>query len=359
MNHIFSILKTLFGWHKEIMTTTTEDITVPTFACPEYKKLSEYGYIRTIADIIKVLNEQNHYTDSEVLINDLQKTLEPYRERGTVSQSAIDAVRCLIHDQSTFLFMNNELDVNEFARIIDQIHSAEKNPIDDVFSIREKAKILYAVELANKICKYTNPDDLVYDLQSLFCGETIRGWRVKLLDDVHPHMDGGVRYFLDNIKKAWSSISQKDNQLTEATLNNDLLESYMFTSHEKKIKDKGLVATLKKDYNEVSWCGSTRYIPKMPGGGPIYVIVRDNKQLKRACHPSFDTLIQQGFYERSLVSVLLKNMVKRNEYKQVEGCRDDFYIPVKDYTRPVYYMDGKKKEFDSEEEKLAFIKKHL
>lgn len=374
-NSFFTMLERMLGCHKEISTVPTDLKTsterksrsdakqettnnVPTFSCPEYKKLSEYGYIRTIADIIKVLNEENHYTHPEELRNDLQETLEHYRERGTVSQSAIDAVHCMIHDFSASLFHGNKLNLEEFARIIDKIPTEGRSAIDEVFSIRQKAKILYAIEFANKVCKYTNSNDLVYDLQGLLWGNSTWGWQTRLLDDVHPHTNYGVQFFLDNIKEAWSSITQKDEQHIEATLNNDLLESYMFSTHEKKLLELGLVQTLKEDYEEFSGCHSIRLIPKQSGSGPIYVY-NDQKQIVKACHPSDDTLIQQEFYEMGFLSVLLENMVKRNEYKKVEVYRgDDLYIPVKDYTKPIYDGHCRDIKFDSEEEKLAFIKKY-
>lgn len=332
-------------------------VDIPEVVCPEYKKLSEYGYIRTIADIIKVLNYSNSYTDPETLIADLHTTLEPYRERGTVSQSSIDAVRYLIHDNASILFDGNKLNINVLARIIDEIPSKGNSPIDEVFSIRQKAKILYAVMLANRICKYTNPKDLIYDLQGLFWGNSSWGWHTKLLDDVHPHMDNGIRFFLECIEKAWPFITSKEHSTNEMALNNELLESYVFTDHEKKVKEKGLVSTLREDYEDVPGCHSTRLMPKRPGSGPVY-LVDDNKQIQRACHPSDDTLIQQKFYETGFIEVLLKNMIARHEYREAEGDRDMYYLPVKDYSRPVY--DGRYKiiSFDSEEDKIKFIKSY-
>jgi uncharacterized protein (DUF1810 family) len=325
------------------------------FCCPKYKMLSEYGYIRTIADIIKVLNQSNCYTDPETLEHDLQMVLEHYRERGTVSQSSIEAFRCLIHDYSTILFDGNKLDIDVLAHIIEKIPYEGRNPIEEVFSIRQKAKILYAVKFANRICKYTNPNDLIYDIQGLFLGKSTWGWSTALLDDDHPHTNYGVRFFLDNISKAWASITYVDEQSKKATLSNDLLESYMFTNHEKKIIGKGLVSTLKEDYEEVSGCHSTRLQPKRPGSGPIYV-VNDDKRIQKACHPSDDTLIQQEFYEKGFVSVLMRNLVSRHEYREVEGGRDIFFLPVRDYSRPIYDGNYNEMSFESEEQKIKFIK---
>lgn len=330
---------------------------LPTFVCPDYKKLSEYGHIRTIADIIKELNRQNHYTDPEVLENDLLKVLEQYRDRGTVTQSGIDAVRCLVYDHSASLFRDNRLDLEELALIIGKIPTEGSSSIDEVFSIREKAKILYAVEFANKICNYSNPSNLIYDLQDLFWGITKLGWTTELLNDDNPHMDLGVAIFVENIREAWTSITSKNDIHAEATLDNDLLESYMFTDHEKKLKDTGLVSTLKDDYEEQGGCHSTLLFPKKPGSGPVYVI-GDDEQVKKACHPSDDTLIQQKFYELGFLRVLLKNMVARHEYKIVDDYRTSFYIPTKDYTRPVFDDDLKEKPFDSLDEKIKFIKSY-
>ena len=41
-----------------------------------------------------------------------------------------------------------------------------------------------------------------------------------------------------------------------------------------------------------------------------------------------------------------------------DGNYDDAYIPVSDYTLPVYSRYRGKIKFDSEEDKLAFIKKY-
>lgn len=329
---------------------------VPTFPCPEYKKLSEYGYIRTIADIIKVLNDQNHYTDPNALVGDLQKTLAPYRERGTVSQSAIAVVDWLIHREWRTLFRGNELDINEFARVIDDIPSEGNSPIDEVFSVRQKAKILYAVELANKICRYTNGSDLADDLHSLFYDNST--W-FKKLDDVHPHMDYGIRFFLDNLSDAWAYITREDG-LSVVTLDNDLLEKYLFTDHEKKILEIGLVQTIEEDYEVVIGCHSTRLLPKKPGAGPVYVLAGDGNYIK-ACHPSSDTLIQQKMYEHSFVCTLLGCMVRRDEYKKIEVGRGYYYIPLRDYSRPVFedYCGAGIMEmiFETDEEKLDFIRR--
>ena len=94
----------------------------------------------------------------------------------------------------------------------------------------------------------------------------------------------------------------------------------MFTDHEKKIINLGLVSTLKEDYEEVEGCHSTRLMPKKSGSGPVYVI-GDDEQVKRACNPYDDTLILQKFYEMGFLDVLLKNMVARHEYGAGEKFR--------------------------------------
>lgn len=357
MKNVFTIFSRMSSRQTEVVSKDKAIDNVPEFFCPEYKKLSEYGYIRTIADIIKVLNKQNSYTDPRTLEDDLQKYILLYRERGTVSQSAIDAIRCLIYDYSNILFCGKKLNVNEFARIIDKIPSEQRSVIDDVFSTRQKAKILYAVKFANRICKYHNSNDLVYDLQGLFWENSNRGWHTKLLDDVHPHTDYGVRFFIENMTKAWPSITHVDEKSKKVTLSNELLESYMFTNHEKKIKERGLLLTLKEDYEEVSGCHSTRLMSKEPGTGPIYIYTED-RQIQKACHPSDDTLIQQSFYEKGYIYVLIKNMIGRREYREVEGDREMFYLPTKDFSRPIY--DGYYNEihFDSEEQKMQFIESY-
>lgn len=340
--------------HTDFSQTTTLHsnlIEIPVFRCPEYKRLSEYGYIRTIADIIKVLNQSNCYTNPETLIHDLQTVLDSYIERGTVSHSSIDAFSCLINNYSEKLFVRNKLDINKLAYIIDKIPSQNITPIDEVFSIRQKAKILYAIEFANKICKYTNPNHLVSDLCDLFYGMSTWGWHTKLLDDNHPHTNYGVRLFLENITKIWSSITSIDSQSKVATLNNDLLESYMFTDHENKIRQKGLVSTLNEDYEKVPGCYSTRLMPIQSGSGPIYVI-SDNNQIQKACHPSDDTLLQQEFYEKGFISILIRNLIKRNEYQDIEGV---YYIPVSDYSRPIYDRDYNEMSFEDNEQKFKFI----
>lgn len=366
--NIITIIKNLFSKkHSDNITMNSiEDIhtetphsnpiDIPVFCCPEYKKLSEYGYIRTIADIIKVLNKSNCYTDPKALKQDLQTVLAPYRERGTVSQSAIDAFSYLIHDYSEELFDGTKLDINKLAYIIDEIPSKEITPIDEVFSHRQKAKILYAIKFANKICKYTSPEALAYDLRTLFYGISTWGWHTKLLDDNHPHINYGVNFFLENITKIWPSITSLDSQSKVETLNNDLLELYMFTDHENKIKEDGLVSTLNKDYEEIPGCHSTRFFSIRPGTGPIYVI-NGNTQIQKACHPSDDTLLQQEFYEKGIIRVLMSNLVARHEYRAVNGDSDiSFYLPIIDYSRPIYDGEYNEMSFESEKDKIKFIR---
>lgn len=50
-----------------------------------------------------------------------------------------------------------------------------------------------------------------------------------------------------------------------------------------------------------------------------------------------------------------KNMMARHEYREVEGDRSMYYLPVKDYSCPIY--DGRYHEmsFDTEEQRMKFI----
>ena len=126
----------------------------------------------------------------------------------------------------------------------------------------------------------------------------------------------------------------------------------MFSEHEKKIKEKGLLPTLEEDYEEVPECHSTRLMPKCPGAGPIYVI-NDDKQIQRACHPSDDTLIQQEFYELGFIEILIRNMISRHEYVEIAG--GPVYVPVNDYSKPIFDGNYREIHFDSMEEKRNYI----
>ena len=354
--NIIKNIKSLFSKEEPKFSEINNSFnTLSVIKCPEYKKLEEYGYIRTIVDIIKVLNSQNHYHEPDSLVGDLHQVMGQYRERKTVSESAIYEMVILINIHSKVLFRNNSLDINELVRLIDELRYDGISPIDHVYSLRQKAKILYAIKFANDFCRYTNPDDLIRDFKCLSIGKSYYGWHTELLDDKHPHMDCGTKVFIENLTKAWNYITTIDRSNSKPTLNNDLLEDYMFTNNEKKIKEKGLLDTLAEDYEEVPSCYYKLLMPKLPDSGPVYVY-NSNNQIERVCYPTSDSLMHMNYYECGFKEILMNNMIDRHVYRVFEDKYERIYIPVEDYSRPIYQDDFVEIKFDSELKKIDYIK---
>ena len=59
---------------------------------PKTYKMMMYGQCRTFADIVKTLNEQNHYHSFEELFPDFGAVIEQYQQRGAVNQDSLDVM---------------------------------------------------------------------------------------------------------------------------------------------------------------------------------------------------------------------------------------------------------------------------
>ena len=107
-------------------------------------RLYQQGQVRTLADIAMTLNDQHHYVDLESFMRDFDDVIKAYRERGTVSYEICKMVEALIRNNEASLFTNNGyLDFDRLIEMVDHLSASdESNPLEVIYSRREKTKML-------------------------------------------------------------------------------------------------------------------------------------------------------------------------------------------------------------------------
>lgn len=365
--NIFSSLKQMFGNDTKIRKTSMEvktsdryspnfnDIHVnsPYHKAPFHDKqnIMQYGYIRTLVDLIKCLNEKNHYHNHQVLISDLNKVISSYIRRGTISPSLVHSFEELLYQNSQQIFKSEGLDIDELVVMQHFMNpSSQYNNCDEIFMNFDISKLLKILQSANHIRQYQSPSEVLFDIEAFIHGFG-GGWKVPLLGACHPHLHAGIRYFINNLESIWDSISKDANINGKRYLDNTLLEAYVFSKHENDVKIKGLERTLKEDYHTEATCHSTMYMPNEINSAPIYATNRYYKKPIRTCYPTGDALEQQTMFESGFFQIIFNDEIRKGNYEQ----RNFYYIPVKDLSKPIYNQWFKEVKFDSGSEKRKFI----
>lgn len=315
-------------------------------------RLMQQGQVRTLADIAMCLNDQNHYSDLESFMQDFDNTIESYIERGTVSIDSCGAIRNLILDNATTLFSSNGyLDFDKFIEMVDDLSiSDENNPLEVIYSRREKTKLLRLAALLNDIVHYTDANELMYDLCTIAAGRFNCGDNSYMNDSFgYP-----LNYFKQGVELVWSEIQEN------GFMNNSLLEQKMFTEHEEKVEEHGLAYVIRNDYLQVGPCHPTEYRPKKIGTAPVYVLdeyYRDHCTGKRlfvkACGEGEGPDAHRTLYEMKLVKRIIIRECKKGKYEE----KGEYYIPVGDDEKPIFKLGYGVMEFDVLADKLRFLQK--
>ena len=195
-------------------------------------RLYQQGQVRTLADIAMTLNDQHHYADLESFMRDFDDVIKSYRERGTVSFEICKMVEALIRNNEATLFTNSGyLDFDRLIEMVDHLAASdESNPLEVIYSRREKTKMLRLAATLNDMVHYTTASDLMNDLSSIAYGRFNCGDNRFMNDPFHYPLF----FFKHGIEELWEEI-QKDGYMSNA-----LLEKKMFTEHEERVNEYGL-----------------------------------------------------------------------------------------------------------------------
>jgi hypothetical protein len=256
---------------------------------PESYKIKEYGQVRTLADIVKTLNEQHHYTTLEALLNDFHEVLEQYKRRGTIPMETFYLIQSIFLENTNYIFDNGQLNIVHLEELLsDRNYVYDK--MESVFQKRSRGKILGIIQYLNEHKKYTLPEQLFHDLAILF---NPPGCHNYLNDSFHYPLF----FFERGLNNLWEKIT-KDGQL-----DNELLEKFMFDEHNEKVKSLGLQNIIKTDYEADGPCHPEVYFPRETGTAPVYVEKMNQKFIK-SCGEGKGPNGIPNFYEQHLLEII-------------------------------------------------------
>lgn len=315
-------------------------------------RLYQQGQARTLADIAMTLNNQNHYSDRESFMRDFDNVVESYIKRGTVSHEICVTIKELILNNEAALFsINGYLDFDRFIEMVDNLSASDKdNPLEIIYSRREKIKMLRLAALLNDIVHYTTAYDLMYDLYSIASG------RFNCGDN--SFMNDSFRYpfsfFKQGLELLWEEI--QDN----GYMSNELLEKKMFTEHEESVKEYGLEYVVGNDYEQDGSSQPEVYLPKRAGTAPVYLLDENyldhcsgKPMLVKSCGDGKGPDAHHTLYEMELVMGIIRRECSEGKYEEI----GEYYIPVDDDSKPIFKKGHGIMEFDIIPDKSRFLHK--
>ena len=315
-------------------------------------RLYQQGQVRTLADIAITLNGQNHYTDLDAFMKDFDEAIKSYIKRGTIGPEICKAIECQIRSNESALFSaSGYLDFDRLIEMVDSLTFSNKsNPLEFIYSRREKTKLLRLAALLNDIMHYTKANDLMYDLFAIATGRFNCGDNRYMNDSFHYPLV----FFKKGVELVWNEIQEN------GYMSNDLLEQKMFTEHEEKVDALGLKRVIREDFVQDGPCHPEVYFPKRTGTAPVYVLDKNyvdhcsgQPLLVKSCGEGKGPNAHRTLYEMHLVAPILERECSKGNYQR----KLDYYLPVGDDTKPIFKLGHGKMEFDLLPDKWHFLQK--
>ena len=312
---------------------TTEEAVISKPQLPKHLRPKVYGQTRTMVDMLIAMNKEAHFTSAQEALTSLFGHLDRLAEGG--DEIAFNCSWRSINAFAGECFENGKLNV-------DKLQEACTHHFDDALSdvyaqyVAEKTAVL--VSYMNEFRRYTNPQDILNDFLRATGGVNHCGPNP---DDYYFAFNDYVQSsFSDYLSRFWDEIS------TDGVLDNAKFRDFMIERHERGIKKYGLENVIKRNFKEVCPCHPEVLVAYRGGAAPIYVW-RYRGYIK-SCMEGRNIEGIPGRFEFGLIEPLLR-----------EDPKYTHYIPKEDFTLPVYDYWRGRMHFESEEDKLAFIKKQL
>lgn len=300
----------------------------------ESYKIMEYGQIRTLLDIVKSLNDEHHYSSINSLSKDFNPIIEQYTRRGTVPISTYNDFLHLLIIHESSLFGTGQLDIPMLNELIAKDRGCTNDKLEAIYDKRAKSKMFKLLISLNEFRQYSTFSQLIDDLSLI--RETSSLCSGNRFDD-------NFYYPLILFRQGLNAF--RNEVVQNGYLSNELLEKFMFL-HDEKVKKTGIPTVIEMDYAPKSFCHNI-YLPRPKSGtGPAYI--KREGDYMRACNGGMRPTAYPGWYEYELIKPILKI---DPEYEQI--C--NYYLPVNDYSKPVYDRRIGKKQFKDNDEKRSFI----
>lgn len=308
-----------------------------------------YGQVRTLVDLLKVINKQEPIKDSDDARDRLTEIVERNVRYG--DEFAFMAMRTIWCIMSRYEQEGSKVDLEQLERDMLSFHNGNEylkaNGIEQIFYNYSVRKMVKYIQFLNEFRRYSDYDLIREDLQSIPASHCSS-------NDPHYYYSfyGRTIYSVCNILfEDWDSLTKNGR------LDNDLLEQVAFGRFDNMVKKHGLKEAIRLAYGGVGCHPDIQAPYKYKNEriwGPIYQI--DGNHIEKGCSdfrrwPRTNTSFEMDFAHKILE--------RDKNYMWIDtGRLGGLYLPVSDYTLPVYSRYGGKIQFESQEKKMKFIEDH-
>ena len=319
---------------------------------PQEVKTIIYGQMRTLVDLLKALNNKEPIKNADDAENRLHELVERNVRYGDdYAFMAVRTIWCLINK---YEHEHKEVDLAMLERDLYEFHKGNDGFLEDsithIFFNYSVSKLIKYIQFLNDFRRYKDYRQIEEDLHSIpvsHCSSNDEGYYYSFNRDA-----------LSNLR--WIIMDEWDNITRNGHLDNEALEEVIFGRYEKMLKEVGLRGLIQLAYGQVGCHPELRGpIPRhyRKGNaiyGPFYRV--NGNEIEKGCSDFRRWPFTNESFEMEFAHAVLD---KDPNYVHVNvGSYDEAYIPVEDYSLDVYLRHRGKMKFDSEEEKLAFIKKY-
>lgn len=305
-----------------------------------------YGQVRTLIDLLKALNKQKPIKDSD----DARERLTEIAERNVRygDEFAFMAMRTIWCIMSRYEQEGSKVDIEQLEKDMLSFHDGneylKENHIEQIFYNYSVRKMVKYIQFLNEFRRYSDYESIREDLQSI---------PVSHCSSNDPQYY--YSFYKGTLFKVWHILLEEwDNVTKNGKLDNDLLEQVAFGRFDNMVKEHGLKETIRLAYGDVG-CHPDIQAPYMYNNeriwGPIYQI--DGKHIEKGCSDFRRWPWTNTSFEMKFAGEILE---RDKNYMCVDtDWLGALYLPLSDYTLPVYSLQLGKMHFESQEEKIKFI----
>ena len=318
------------------------EIVKPSF--PKEMRQMMYGQMRTLVDMLKVINKEKPIIDARDAMEEVRGVLDRNVRYG--DEFAFMAWRTIRGVLYKYDYDGSPIDYEKLEKDMYDFHKGNgllvEDTLQDVMYRYSACKMVKYIQFLNEFRRYKSYDEISNDLTSItfsHCSSNEPNYYFSF-------GQSPLYIFRYILQSEWKNIAPN------GILDNESLENIMMGRYQNALAEYGICELIRRSYGDVG-CDPDIQGPKIydvdePIYGPYFRI--DGKHIEKGCG---DFPFNSQEFEMQFASELLD---KDENYIHVgEGRWNEYYIPRQDMTLPVYSRIKGKLHFDTEEEKLTFI----
>lgn len=306
-----------------------------------------HGQIHTLIDLLKELNKKTPIKNCEDAKARLTKIVERNVRYGDeYAFMAMRTIWCLI---SGYEQNGTSVDIEKLEKDMFSFHDKffRNKSVETILYSYSACKMIKYVQFLNEFRRYKSYKEIRKDLDSIpvsACSE----------NDTQYYFS----FYTGTLNAVWILLSEEWEHLTiDGKLDNELLDKIALGRFENMVKEYGLRETISVAYGDVG-CHPNLQAPRVRNEGiiwgPIYRI--NGANIEKGCSDFKHWPYTSTSFEMKFAHKILEK--DKNYMCADSDWRGGLYLPISDYTLPVYSLYEGKMHFDSEEEKIKFIEEH-